>query len=85
MGEMADYYFDEMLAFGQCDGDFPENSFYQPPEGQWIDGEGLLLDFSEMSDEHISAAIGWCTKYFPEDSVAKVAELKAEQCRREFG
>lgn len=96
MGEMADYFFD--IGFEQMlnrswgnDNYYGYDSsswrpiFRAPARGYWYGGPHQLLPIGEMSDDHLGAAIGWCMKHFPEESKAKVAELKAEQARREFG
>lgn len=93
MGEMADYFFDCMTdeTFAvMCpyaphpDLDFWDLAYREPRPGEWIDGDGDVIEIKEMSDDHIGAAIGWCLKHFPDESKEKVAELKAEQVRREF-
>lgn len=93
MGEMADYFidqgFEQMLSgawgsSGYCGPTYEDYIFRETPEGEWLDGDGLLVAIADMSDDRIGAAIGWCLKHFPDESKEKVAELKAEQVRREF-
>ena len=88
MGQMADYFIDGMIDeelavrdFHQLYPDLDGMTYIPVKKGYWNDGEGVMLAIRSMTDDHIGAAIGWCRKHGPEE---KVAELKAEQVRREF-
>jgi hypothetical protein len=92
MGEMADYFIDSMQDEERAVRNLFEGypgldgmMWFQPDADYWVDADEVWNCISDMTDEHLGAAIGWCIKHFPEESKAKVVELKAEQCRREFG